>query len=159
MVSPLQKSMRVWVMLLVLGLCFGSTCRAGPISRCESADGRVVYSDDPCPAGTQHMRTVDEKPAVEVGKTPADARAHDARSAGSVRRAAQATAGSADPDRDPEAASELRKIKLAQCDDLVRRVEYAQRDLDAATESERASAELSLRRLQAEHQDKCVKHK
>src|SRR5260221_10231532 len=38
----------------------------------------------------------------------------------------------------------------------VRRIEYAQHDLNAAAESERASAELSLRRLQAEHENKCA---
>jgi hypothetical protein len=104
------------------------------------------------------MRTVDEKPAVEVSKKASDERAHDARSAGSVRRAPQTTAG-VDQDREKEAASELRKLKLAECDDLVRRIEYAQRDLNAAAEGERASAELSLRRLQAEHEDKCNQHR
>jgi hypothetical protein len=148
--------MRTCLTLLVLGLLASAACEAAPISRCESSDGRVVYSDEPCPSGTQHMRTVDEKPAVEVSKTPQDERARDAKSAGSVRRAPQTTAGAGD---DRETASELRKAKVAECDDLVRRVEYAQHDLSAAAEGERASAELSLRRLQAEHEDKCVKHK
>jgi hypothetical protein len=140
--------------LLMLGLVAAgaSVCNAAPISRCEFSDGRVIYSDEPCPAGAQHMRTVDEKPAVEVIKAP---RGQSAQSSGSVRRSenGQEAAGDAD------AASDLRKMKVAECDDLVRRVEYAQHDLTAASDRERASAELSLRRLQAEHENKCAPHR
>jgi hypothetical protein len=143
------------VMILVLGAGFGVLSQAAPISRCEYADGRVIYSDEPCPSGSQRVRTVNEKPAVEVIKAPkssAEERAQNAKSSGSVRRSIEAEAS----DNSPEAVSELRKMKLAECDDLVRRVEYAQHDLSAAPESERASAELSLRRLQAEHEIKCT---
>jgi hypothetical protein len=146
--------MRVWLSVLVLGVGVACTCQAAPISRCEFSDGRVIYSDEPCPAGAQRTRTVDEKPAVEVIKSPRDVRNTDAKSSGSVRRSTQSETETAT--RDPEAASDLRKAKLAQCDDLVRRIEYAQHDLSAASDSERASAELSLRRLQAEHEDKCA---
>jgi hypothetical protein len=148
--------MRTFPFLAALALVT-QVCWAGPINRCEASDGRVVYSDEPCPSGTHRMRTVDEKPAVEVLKPAAEAHAQDAKSAGSLRRApAEPTADRA---HDQEAASEIRKLKLAECDDLVRRVEYAQRDLNAAAEGERASAELSLRRLQAEHEAKCAKQR
>jgi hypothetical protein len=134
--------------LFAAGVGVASLCVAAPISRCEFSDGRVIYSDEPCPAGAQHTRTVDEKPAVEVIKAP---RGQSAQSSGSVRR----TETSAEGD-DPEAASNLRKMKVAECDDLVRRIEYAQHDLNAASDRERASAELSLSRLQAEHENKCA---
>jgi hypothetical protein len=142
--------MRAFLMLALLGvgLGFATLCGAAPISRCEFSDGRVIYSDEPCPAGAQHTRTVDEKPAVEVIKAP---RGQSAQSSGSVRRSETAVEGG-----DPDSASDLRKLKLAECDDLVRRIEYAQHDLDAASSRERASAELSLRRLQAEHENKCA---
>lgn len=141
--------MRAWpIVVLVLGAVAGPASAAGPISRCEYSDGRVVYSDEPCPAGAQRTRTVNEKPAVEVIRGPD--RSQSARSSGTVQRGS----GESGPET-PEAASELRKMKVAECDDLVRRVEYAQHDLNAASESERASAELSLRRLQAEHENKC----
>lgn len=132
-----------------------SAAFAGPISRCDTGDGRVVYSDEPCPSGTKRSRLIDDKPPVEVIRSSDDT-ARDAKSAGSLRRAPsepQLPAG--DLGRDREAASDLRKMHLAECDDLVRRIEYAQRDLSAAPEGERASAELSLRRLQAEHEGKC----
>jgi hypothetical protein len=143
-------TMRICLIILLAGVGVGTVCGAAPINRCEFPDGRVIYSDEPCPAGTQRSRTVDEKPAVEVIKTPHE-RGQSANSSGTVRRSEQTEPG----ERDPEAASELRKMKLAECDDLVRRIEYAQHDLNAAAQGERASAELSLRRLQAEHEGKC----
>jgi uncharacterized protein DUF4124 len=140
--------MRTWLIVaLVLGASTGGACHAAPINRCEFSDGRVIYSDEPCPAGAQRTRTVNEKPAVEVIKAPE--RSQNARSSGTVQRT-----GESGPES-PEAASDLRKMKVAECDDLVRRIEYAQHDLNAAAEGERASAELSLRRLQAEHENKC----
>jgi hypothetical protein len=143
--------MRAFLMFLLLAAALGTACAAAPINRCEFSDGRIIYSDEPCPAGAQHTRTVDEKPAVEVIKAPVNQRGQSAQSSGSVRRSEAGADGG-----DAEAASELRKIKLAECDDLVRRIEYAQHDLSAASDRERASAELSLRRLQAEHENKCA---
>jgi Domain of unknown function (DUF4124) len=145
-------TMRTCLIILLAGAGVGALCGAAPINRCEFSDGRVIYSDEPCPAGTQRSRTVDEKPAVEVIKAPAHERGQSAKSSGTVRRSEATEPGA---DKDPEAASELRKMKVAECDDLVRRIEYAQHDLSAAAQSERASAELSLRRLQAEHEGKC----
>ena len=149
---PVRSDLRFWLVALVLGAGVGTMCHAAPISRCEFSDGRVIYSDEPCPSGTQRTRTVDDKPAVEVIKSPHEERGQSAHSSGSVRR----SEGTANDGKDAEAASELRKVKLAECDDLVRRIEYAQHDLSAASSSEKASAELSLRRLQAEHQTKCT---
>lgn len=148
--------MRAWLIILALGFGVGTLCHAAPINRCEFSDGRVIYSDEPCPAGTQRSRTVDEKPAVEVMKPARDERAQNAKSSGTVRRSTATE--TAEDSKDPEAASELRKMKVAECDDLVRRIEYAQHDLNAVGPTERASAELSLRRLQAEHEGKCAPH-
>jgi hypothetical protein len=135
-----------------------SAASAASINRCETADGRVVYSDEPCPSGTKQARTVNDKPPVEVVPSKDDG-TRDAKSAGSLRRAASEPPAPSNPSLEKEAASDLRKMRLAECDDLVRRIEYAQRDLSAAAEGERASAELSLRRLQAEHEGKCVRPK
>jgi len=149
MLLPMMRT--VLIAVLVLAAAGGTVCRAAPISRCEFSDGRVIYSDEPCPAGAQRTRTVNEKPAVEVIKAPVNERAQNAKSSGTVQRS------SGEPGAEgPEAASELRKLKVAECDDLVRRIEYAQHDLNAAAAGERASAELSLRRLQAEHESKCA---
>ena len=144
-------TMRTWLIILLAGAGVGTLCDAAPINRCEFTDGRVIYSDEPCPSGTQKSRTVDEKPAVEVIKAPHE-HGQNAPSSG-VRRSEQTEPGARS--QDPEAASDLRKRKVAECDDLVRRIEYAQHDLSAAAQAERASAELSLRRLQAEHEAKC----
>jgi hypothetical protein len=147
--------MRIWlIVILILGAGGATVCQAAPINRCEFSDGRVIYSDEACPSGAQRTRTVDEKPAVEVIKGRTEERAQNAKGSGSVRRSEQTDPSASS--HDPEAASELRKMRVAECDDLVRRVEYAQHDLNAAAGSERSSAELALRRLQAEHATKCV---
>jgi len=135
-----------------------SAASAASINRCETSEGRVVYSDEPCPSGTKQARTVNDKPPVEVIPSKDDG-TRDAKSAGSLRRAPAEPPAPGDPSLEKEAASDLRKMRVAECDDLVRRIEYAQRDLSAAAEGERASAELSLRRLQAEHEGKCARPK
>src|SRR5215469_4696295 len=104
--------MRARLITVLLGAGVATLCGAAPINRCEFSDGRVIYSDEPCPAGTQRSRTVDEKPAVEVIKSPAE-RGQNAKTSGTVRRSDQSEPG-ADKDKDPEAASELRKMKLAE---------------------------------------------
>ena len=150
-------TMHARLIILLLGASVGAVCSAAPINRCETTDGRVVYSDEPCPAGTQKSRTVDEKPAVEVIKGPVHERGQSAQSSGTVRRSERTELDA--ENRDPETNSELRKMKVAECDDLVHRIEYAQHALNAASESEKASAELSVRRLQAEHETKCASHR
>ncbi|HUN92853.1 MAG TPA: hypothetical protein VMU33_12405 [Burkholderiaceae bacterium] len=60
------------------------------------------------------------------------------------------------PEQAKEAEADRRKAQLGACDDLVRQIEYAQHDVEAASADEHASAELALRRLQAEHTEKCL---
>src|SRR5215472_10906427 len=102
-------TMRTCLIILLAGAGVGTLCSAAPISRCEFSDGRVIYSDEPCPAGAQHTRTVDEKPAVEVIKAPGQS----AQSSGSVRR----SDGGQETADDADTASNLRKMKVAECDD------------------------------------------
>jgi len=60
------------------------------------------------------------------------------------------------PEREQEVAREQQKARVARCDDLVRRIEYAQQDQLSAAPGERASIELELHRLQDEHEASCV---
>ena len=113
--------MRTCLIILLAGVGVGTVCGAAPINRCEFPDGRVIYSDEPCPAGTQRSRTVDEKPAVEVIKTPHE-RGQSANSSGTVRRSSEQTEAG---ERDPEAASELRKMKVADAFDTLCRKKRA----------------------------------
>jgi hypothetical protein len=59
------------------------------------------------------------------------------------------------PDEAREAAADKRKQKVSDCDDLVRQIEFAQRDFAAASPNEKASTELALRRLQQQYQETC----
>jgi hypothetical protein len=154
------------------------------VQRCETTDGRVTYSDGACPAGTTLRRTLDYAPSLEVGNgsaslksdrpddgnpappkgSPASATpvAPPPTSSGAITRVphggarGDAAAGAADPDALRAAASERRKARLATCDSLVRQIEYAQDEFDAADAAERASRELELRRLQADHKARCA---
>jgi hypothetical protein len=144
----------LWVALSALAA--GEPAHAATIvNRCEAPDGHVTYSDEACPPGTRHARAVEESPAVEVHNGAADKSGRNAHSTGTLQRAAPR--GGSSPDQQRESASEQRRADVARCDDLVRRIEYTQQDLAAASASERASVELALRRLQAEHKESCGK--
>jgi len=133
---------------------------ADNLRRCEDAAGHVTYSNEACPEGTSRERKVENRPAVEV---PHDAAAEkaalSAKAVGSgivpsPGPAPARTPASADSDKETE--QEKRKSLVARCDDLVRRIEYGQQDLLSAAPGESASVELSVRRLQEEHETLCA---
>jgi len=125
------------------------------VRRCEDASGRVTYSNESCPEGTARERPVEERPAVQV---PRDASGERAQRSGKVTVSTPTPESARTPDRAEEIAREQRKSAVARCDDLVRRIEYAQQDLLTASSGERASVELGLRRLQEEHENTCMPH-
>ena len=44
---------------------------AAAVNRCEDRDGRVTYTDEPCPATARNARRVDDSPPVQVREAPA----------------------------------------------------------------------------------------
>jgi len=151
-------SRAAWI-ILVTALAAGGARAADNLRRCEDAAGHVTYSNEACPEGTSRERKVEIRPAVEV---PHDAVAEKA--ALNTRAGINGIVPSAAPaDHPPPAAGsdkesdqEKRKALVAHCDDLVRRIEYAQQDLLSAAPGERASVELGVRRLQEEHESLCA---
>lgn len=127
------------------------------LRRCEDASGRITYSNEPCPTGTSKERSVDDRPAVEVPHDAGGAKAPPSGKANNIVPSSSAAAPK-NPQHAEEVEREQQKSIVARCDDLVRRIEYAQQDLLTAASSERASFELSLRRLQEEHEANCVTH-
>lgn len=141
------------------------------VHRCEDGAGRVTYSNEACPAGTRRSREVDtSEPVAAKGAAPraADEKASaertesasaDKSGAAEKSRAAEArvaTARSIQIDRSPTPrAAPVSVRKDALCRDLATRVRFARQDLEAALPSQRASAELALRRAQEEHDDEC----
>jgi hypothetical protein len=138
---------------LLVGLALGAPALAD-VRRCEDSAGRVTYSNQTCPSGTAKERAVEQRPAVEV---PREGSAGPATHEGVVKQSTAASAaGDRTPERSREISREQNKAQVARCDDLVRRIEYGQQDLLTTTGTERASVELSLRRLQDEHQANCA---
>ena len=171
---------------------------AAAVNRCEDRNGRVTYTDEPCPSGARTVRRVDDSPPVQVRDATAAAAAPTARDDAAKESAEPARDAAKDPAKDmskdagkdsakaaakdapPKAAAEAGRIAAGgriaasaspeqqiqqideqyarqrrECADLSRRVDYARGDLDAASASQRASAELSLRRLQEQFKAQC----
>lgn len=155
------KAIAATLAVAVLALASLSMNRAaarGELRRCEDANGHITYSNEACPSGTSKERSVDDRPAVEV---PRDASSEKAAvRAGKVTSVVPSSSAAElkSPEREQEVAREQQRSLVARCDDLVRRIEYAQQDELAAAPGERASIELGLRRLQEEHQANCVTH-
>ncbi len=150
---------------------------AQAVNRCEDRNGRITYTDEPCPPGARSARRVDDSAPVQVrdgavrpandGKDEAaepkgDAAKADAGKSGAPRATADKGApatgelragrivASSTPEQEMQRLDELRARQQRQCTELTRKVDYARADLQAAGSGDRASAELALRRLQEE---------
>jgi len=166
--SPLCScAVRTAAALLLMAAATG----AQAVYRCEDRDGRITYTDEPCPSTARTARRVDDSPPVQSGDNrdaPAksapetretrDADGKDApRVAAETRPAAPQGSlqpgrivASTSPEQEIQRLDELRTRQQRQCTELRRRADYARRDLQSAIGADRASAELALRRLQEE---------
>jgi hypothetical protein len=52
-------------LLMALGLLLATPASA-QVYRCEGADGRVTYTNEPCPSTARRTRTVDDSPPVQA---------------------------------------------------------------------------------------------
>ena len=152
--NPARVPARVLTVLAAAAWAL-SAHAADNLRRCEDAAGHVTYSNEACPDGTARERTVENRPAVEVPKDGGEKFTSGAKVGGIVPAGGARVSASADSEK--EIAQEKRKSLVARCDDLVRRIEYAQQEMLSAAPGERASVELGLRRLQEEHEASCTK--
>ncbi len=60
------------------GLLLWSTAASAQVFRCEGADGRVTYTNEPCPSTARKSRTVDDSPPVQAQRERAAAKTDDA---------------------------------------------------------------------------------
>ena len=170
---------RVSILLLpaAAGVLLAVAGPAAAINRCEGRDGRVTYTDEPCPATARSARRVDDSPpvvsreaaaraAAEDAKEAKDARAADGKGAPPAAESAKAApaasplqpgriVASTNPEQEIQRLDELRARQQRECAQISRRIDYARNDLAAASGAERASAELTLRRLQEEARAVC----
>lgn len=146
----MRISMRISV-ALILGLLLAGSATAETVFRCEGKDGRVTYSDAPCPADSRATRKLDEAPPVSTAAGHEAPR--DAREAGRIAQSPTPTRF--DPIQEDRRLDEQIAATRRECVDLSRRVQYAKQDLDAASPDQRATAELALRRAQDQYQLFC----
>jgi hypothetical protein len=114
------------IRLLPLVLLFGvGTASAEGVQRCESADGKVTYSNTQCPEGTSAVRKVNTSPpvATDEQKAAKDRAKRDAAEAKSIDKAK-----SQEQARAEREAAERKKAEAKQHE----RCERAQKDLERA---------------------------
>jgi hypothetical protein len=129
--------------MLILAL-LASALAAEPVFRCEGKDGRVTYSDSPCPSDSRAARKLDDAPPVSTNAGKDAPRS--AREAGQI--AQTRTGANVDPMQESRQLDEQIAVSRRECVELSRSVQYAKQDLEAATPNQRSTAELALRRAQ-----------
>ena len=151
--------MRYAAALACLALLAAGHARvAAAIVRCESADGRVTYSNGDCPPNTKLVRKVEPSPPVVVHENASPAaRAAEARPATKVEPS---------PARRTESPAQLDDELTAQlaeqrrdCEARARELQRLNDELTAAAPANRASAELSLRRAQDDYRALCPRQR
>jgi hypothetical protein len=132
----------------------GHAGEAAAIVRCESADGKVTYSNSDCPPNTKLVRKIEPSPPVVVhdGARP-PAKAAEARPPAGVEPSR------ARRSNDPAQVDEELNAQLAEqrreCEARARDLQRLQDDVSAAAPANRASAELALRRAQDDYRALC----
>ena len=139
-------------------LAAGHAGEASAIVRCESADGKVTYSDSECPPGTKLVRKIEPSPPVVVhdGARP-PAKAAEARPPAAVEPSRARR--SDDPAQvDDELNAQLAEQRR-ECEARARDLQRLQDDVGAAAPANRASAELALRRAQDAYRALCPRQR
>lgn len=131
---------------------------AAAIVRCESADGKVTYSNGDCPPNTRLVRRVEPSPPVVVHDS-----ARPPAKSGEARPPAKAEPSRARREESPAQIDEELKAQLAEqrreCDARARELQRLQDELNAAAPEHRASAELALRRAQDDYRALCPRQR
>ena len=128
------------------------------IVRCESADGKVTYSNAECPPNTKLVRKIEPTPPVVVhdgARPPAKA--------GEARPPAKIEPSRARRPEDPAQVDEELSVQLAEqrreCEARSRELQRLQEEVVAAAPANRASAELALRRAQDDYRALCPRQR
>jgi len=135
-----------------------SARNAAAIVRCESADGKVTYSNGDCPPNTRLVRKFEPTPPIVVhdGARPAG-------KAGEARPAAAVEPSRVRRSENPAQIDEELNAQLAEqrreCEARARELQRLQDDVNAAAPANRASAELALRRAQDDYKSLCPRQR
>ncbi|HTN49273.1 MAG TPA: DUF4124 domain-containing protein [Burkholderiaceae bacterium] len=149
------------VRLLQLGLLLGAAmASAQNVQRCESADGKVTYSNTQCPEGTSAVRKVNTAPpvAVDEQKAAKDRAKHDAAEAKAVdktRAQEQTRVDREAADRKKAEAKTRERCERAQKDLERARSTRASLDQRAATIEQMQKADKEISRREGEAAKAC----
>ncbi len=139
-------------------LAAGLARDASAIVRCESADGKVTYSNSDCPPNTRLVRKIEPTPPVVVHDSARPtAKGADARPPAKVEpsRARRAdNPAQIDEELNTQLAEQRRE-----CEARARELQRLQDDVTAAPPASRASAELALRRAQDDYRALCPRQR
>jgi hypothetical protein len=139
-------------------LAAGHAGEATAIVRCESADGKVTYSNSDCPPNTKLVRKIEPSPPVVVHDS-----ARPSAKAGEARPPARVEPSRARRTDDPAQIDEELNAQLAEqrreCEARARELQRLQDDVGAAAPANRASAELALRRAQDDYRALCPRQR
>ena len=139
-------------------LAAGVASDAVAIVRCESADGKVTYSNAECPPNSKLVRKIEPTPPIVVHDN-----ARPAAKAGEAKPPARAEPSRARRTDDPAQIDEELNTQLAEqrreCEARARELQRLQDDVTAASPASRASAELALRRAQDDYRALCPRQR
>src|SRR5437016_4761346 len=101
---------RALAVLVGAGLLCASTANAQSVQRCESAEGKVTYSNTSCPAGTEPVRKLepDEGPSAADQKAARERAQQHSRELDKLERQRQKEEDNAARDR---ATAEVKQAK------------------------------------------------
>jgi hypothetical protein len=123
---------RAWATFMPLALLAASSASfAQQVQRCESADGKVTYSNTKCPEGTAPVRSVNTSPPVAVDEQKA-AKERARRDAAEAKAIDKARAK--DEAQDQRAAAEQKKAQAKERE----RCDKARRELAQAKDARAA---------------------
>jgi len=118
---------------------------AQSVERCESAEGKVTYSNSTCPAGTQPVRKIEPEPSPTATdqKAARDRAQQHSRELDKLERQRQKEEEKVARER---AAAEAKQSKRdAECRKLDARVRVAREEFETATLQRRQQADHKLR--------------
>src|SRR5512137_115823 len=131
---------------------------AAAIVRCESADGKVAYSNGDCPPNTKLVRKIEPTPPIVVHDS-----ANPPAKAGDARPPAKVEPSRPRRSENPAQVDEELNAQLAEqrreCEARTRELQRLQDDVNAAEPANRASAELALRRAQDDYRALCPRQR
>lgn len=131
--------------VVAAGLAWVPAALAQEVQRCESPEGKVTYSNSPCPAGTQAVRKIEPDPGPSTAdqKAARDRAQQHSRELDKLERQRQKEEEKAARER---AAVDAKQAKRdAECRKLDARVRAAREEFESATLQRRQEADRKLR--------------